>query len=235
MTDANATPVATTEPAPPAANSDTQNTPVVENNRSRRARRNNNRGQSNQVQLSNPPTFIGDNEDIGCVLGLRHERFTKKVPFESFTEKVYNHVITNFKDGISLQPVLLYLKEPFEKFNIKKKPKDLPDEHTKADESIYNAKIKRYINLEDNLNDNLQKVYGLGWGQCSAGLKADVKGFDEYEEKSNDLDIIWLLKSLKKIVSGIDKKDNQHVTYHVTLAALYVMKQGVNESNDKYL
>ena len=47
------------------------------------------------------------------------------------------------------------MSDPFKKFAENKKPNDLPEKHSKNDESIYNAKIKIYINLEDNLNDNL--------------------------------------------------------------------------------
>ena len=41
--------------------------------------------------------------------------------------------------------------------------------------------------------------------------------------------------NLKKVISGIDKKDNARVTYHDALAALYKMKQGQDESNSEYL
>ena len=56
--------------------------------------------------------------------------------------------------------------------------------------------------------DNLQKLYGLIWGQCSAGLRADIKGLNEYQEAADSLDALWLLINLKKVISGIDKKDN---------------------------
>ena len=51
----------------------------------------------------------------------------------------------------------------------------------------------------------------------------------------SNLDALWLLLNLKKVISGIDKKDNARVTYHDALAALYKMKQGQDESNSEYL
>ena len=44
-----------------------------------------------------------------------------------------------------------------------------------------------------------------------------------------------MLLNLKKVISGIDKKENSRVIYHDILAALYTTKQGHEESNSQYL
>ena len=60
---------------------------------------------NNQVHLSNPITYKGDNLDIGCVIGMRYEKFHKKVPFETFVDNMDNYAMSNLKDGASLRPL----------------------------------------------------------------------------------------------------------------------------------
>ena len=151
-----------------------------------------------QAQLSNPSTFAGEHKDIDYILGLPLENFVKKVTFEIFTERVYNHCLSNFTDGASLQPLLVRLVDPFIDFTKKIKPKDLPSNTTDVDITIYDKKCDMYVKLEETLYDNLQKVYGLIWGQCSAGLRADIKGLNEYQEATDSLDALWLMLNLKK-------------------------------------
>ena len=116
--------------------------------------------------MSNPPTLSGEYKDIDCILGLPLENFVKKVTFEIFTERVYNHCLSNFTDGASLQPLLVRLVDPYIDFTRKRKPKNLPSNATGVDTTIYDKKCGRYVKLEETLYDNLQKVHGLIWGHA---------------------------------------------------------------------
>ena len=58
----------------------------------------------------------------------------------------------------------------------------------------------------------MEKLYGLLWGQCSSVLQATVKRINEYEDKSDDVDPIWLLIEIKKAIFGIDLKANPKLT-----------------------
>lgn len=60
---------------------------------------------NNQVQSTNPITFEGDNADVGAVLGLQIEKFHNKTTFTIFKGKIYNYIISNFKDGHDIQPL----------------------------------------------------------------------------------------------------------------------------------
>ena len=57
----------------------------------------------------------------------------------------------------------------------------------------------------------------------------------DYEEKSLDLDVMWLIKELKKATSGIDKIADPRATLIQSLAILFKMKQGNTEANDNFL
>ena len=81
----------------------------------------------------------------------------------------------------------------------------------------------------------MEKVYGAILGQYSAALHAKIKGLSDYEISSSDLDIVWLIREIKKIVSGIDKKSDPRMPLIHAIETLYRMKQGATEANDNYL
>ena len=62
-----------------------------------------------------------------------------------------------------------------------------------------------------NLRRNLEKIFGIIWGQCSAGLQAYLKGLHGYQDKSATFDVVWLIKEAKKATSGIDDKMNPYI------------------------
>ena len=86
-----------------------------------------------------------------------------------------------------------------------------------------------------NLRRNLEKFYGLIWGQCSTGLQAYIKGTSAYATMSPIINVVWLLHELKKATSGIDDKANVYVNMHDAMSTSYKMRQGSQESNDHFL
>ena len=62
-----------------------------------------------------------------------------------------------------------------------------------------------------------------------------VKGDEAYSARSSSHDLIWLLKQVKKITSGVDVKSNPRVTMFQALLTIFNMTQQGNESNDSYM
>ena len=104
-----------------------------------------------------------------------------------------------------------------------------------AEVKIQEQRCKMYILRESQLEDNISKAYSLVWGQCTNALQSVVKGLDNYDEKSDDYNVIWLLTSLKKITSGVDVKANVRITLISAIQTFFSMRQGQFESNDSYL
>ena len=86
-----------------------------------------------------------------------------------------------------------------------------------------------------NLRRNLEKSYGLKWGQCCVGLQPYIKGTSMYAAMSPIFNVVWLLHELKKATSEIDDKANMYVNMHDAMSTLYKMRQGSQESNDHFL
>ena len=79
------------------------------------------------------------------------------------------------------------------------------------------------------------KVYGLIWGQCSAGLQTAIKGESGYDDAIDSHDVVWFLRNLQKVVSGMDTKANKLYVEQEALVAFTTMRQGATESTDGFI
>ena len=93
------------------------------------------------------------------------KQFDKKVSFQEFSDKVANHVVTNFKDGGDIQPLFVDLIDPTREIQVKNKPikpetnedEENPDE---VDLEIYKEEVKQFVQRKMNLRRILEKSYG---------------------------------------------------------------------------
>ena len=186
-------------------------------NRNNRRGLNNNR---NSVQLTNHITWEGDNSEVNGVVGMKIEKFHLKVPFETFKDKIMNYVISNYKNGGDMKPIFKKLEDPIKVMESKHKPKSLDGTADQIEKDIQRERIKQFVSREYVLRSNMEKLYGLLWGQCSSALQATIKGISEYEEKSDDFDPICLIIEINKTISGIDLKANPRSTLHEAVSTL---------------
>ena len=55
-----------------------------------------NQKQQRQYNEQQSTQYEGSNPEIGGILALRNENFSKKVPFSVFQQKLKNHILTEF-------------------------------------------------------------------------------------------------------------------------------------------
>ena len=189
---------------------------------------------NNNINSANPITYEGECAAVGAVLALKFEKFHKKIPYEQFVDKINQYVLGNYKDGSDIKCLLKKLEDPMDTLK-KYLPEDIDENASAVEKEIQKEEIKQYVARKTNLRRNIEKVFGLIWGQCSSSLQAYIKGLSEYEEKCDVFDVAWLLRELRKASSGIDNKMNPYITLHEAMANVYRMKQGADESNDAYL
>ena len=224
--------------SPPLTNANGNNASATGNSNNTSA--NSRTSRNNNVTHTNPSSFDGATSEIGAVLGLRHEKFKMKATsFENFLDKVSTYVISNLKDGGDLKPIFRKMEDPAAKFSTKLKPskpvKKGTDEVDPVDMDIYKEQVKLYVSRQSNLRRNMEKAFGLIWGQCSSSLQQNLKSLEEFDDAYDDLNILWLVKATKRAVSGIDSKSEPRHILHKALSELYHLKQGETESNDKFL
>ena len=175
---------------------------------------------------------------FGFILALRSECFDKKIPFQTFTEKMNTCVVLNLEYGSNLQVLFTDPLDPTTDFQMLHKPKKSKtdqEDTNEVDLEIYKEEIMQFVRWKGMLRQNLEKTFDLIWGQCSSGLQMTVKGLTSYYDKAKTLDTVWLIQELKKATSGIDDRENAYVSMHNALVNLYHMKQGAQETNDHYV
>ena len=162
--------------------------------------RNNNRGRNNNTQSvrsTEGASFEGAYPEIGVVAALRTEIIPKKAPFSVFTEKVADHVITTMKYGSDVEDCIRKMQDPKVGFSAKYKPEPLTDQDPSFDDRLLQQeRIKAFVARENVLRDNITKIYGLVWRQCTSALQAVIKGDEEFSSKTSGHDLIWLLTQI---------------------------------------
>ena len=126
------------------------------------------------------------------MLGLTSERLNKGTSFEIFQEKLGNYVLKNIpkaEDVIilvsALQDPLSPTDGPSDSFESKHFPAE-PDETEQKipiKMKVWEMKIKRYLDREDRLCENMNKIYGLVIGQCTIALLSTLRSDKNYEKK----------------------------------------------------
>ena len=179
--------------------------------------------------------YKGQNESIGVILCLRHERFKNKTIYTAFVDCLKTYVLTSFNNASDIIKILEELKDP--KPGIESnEPKDLEGSDATSEVKKWKkqAEVRKFYQRLTDLDNNQETLYGVIWGQCSNRLQELIKANDEFTARSKSFDCIWLLKQCKMISAGVDAKANKHSTLVKALTALCNIRQGKTESNDSF-
>ena len=84
------------------------------------------------------------------------------------------------------------LKDPFPNFETKHMPKDLTatEEGSKMKMKMWEMRVKKYMDREEVLTENVNKLYGIVIGQCTPPLRSTIKHDAEYGIKSSAFDTL---------------------------------------------
>ena len=103
-----------------------------------------------------------------------------------------------------------------------------------VEQMILKDKITRFGNRQATLKKNIGKVYELIWTQCTTSIKTMVKGKNDYESKKKGNDVIWLIKRVRELASGVDNNTDAVDIYFQSLWEWTRIRQGENESKEAY-
>ena len=174
---------------------------------------------------------------MGAVIGLLSERLDKGVTLEQFQDKLKHYVLKHFHRAEDVIPLITNFENPVDNFEDKYAPADLTTEQEAKPSFVkkWELKYKRFLDHEENLTENTNKLYALIMGQCTTALQSVIKGDSEYEAKSRTYDALWIFEKVKLFSAGVDTKANPVLTLHEQLFSFLTMKQGQSESDDDYL
>ena len=90
--------------------------------------------------------------------------------------------------------------------------------------------MKRQIEYEKNKNSLFQLI----WGQCSQGLKDEIKALPHYNDMKTRRNCIELLSDLNTIIHRFETIAHPQVAMHTAKKAYYNCHQYQGESNSDY-
>ena len=119
---------------------------------------------------------------------------TRLCTTKKFLEKISTYVISNYKDEGDLKPLIRRMVDPTDNFRKKKKLSTPSEDAATVDWDIYREEVKEYVGRESSLRRNIEKTFGLLWGQCSSSLQYSINGHSFFEDSYDDLDTVYLNK-----------------------------------------
>ena len=203
-------------------------TPTTDGTSDRNQATNNNRTSTNNNKHHQHYHFEGARDEIIATICLPTEQFNLKTDYEDFIKHdIIDYSTTELTFGEDIKPLLKRYGDAEEKIKQIWEPTDLTDTEKKDDLKlrVYMKKLEYFLNRTNTLKSNLIKVWAIIIGQCSPALKSVIEGLEDYEEKEEDSDVVWLLKNIKSLSSGVDVKANKHVNLADAICTMLFMKQ----------
>ena len=159
--------------------------------------------------------FKGETPELNAVLELITERLDQGVTLEKSQEVLKNYVLNNFHKAEDIVEMVTTLKDPFPNFETKHMPKYLTttEEGSKLKIKMWEIRVKKYMDREEVLTENTNKLYGIFIGKFTPPLRSTIKHDAEYGIKSSDFDTLWFLKKIKKTTKcGHERKTCANTT-----------------------
>ena len=193
------------------------------------------------------------------VLGTKAERTSQN--YAAFLTALETHVLTTFKRPEDIAPAvsdLIYPQVTISKnFPTRQrlmaanglKFEEGPINETKDEKHAREARNKDInesieLLLKSELTDytkravlaksNMASLWGIVIGQCTDSLQEQIRAEDEYETNSSNYDSIWLIKTLKKVISGVTAQSNIYHSLFHALKDFYNIRQQDNENVEAY-
>ena len=89
---------------------------------------------------------------------------------------------------------------------------------------------KAFVDRKSVLKQNIYKIYGQVWRQCTPKLKEDICVLTDYPDKSKNYDCIWLINVLKSSSSGAYRSQYDYLSLVCALRSLLTCRQQDNKS-----
>ena len=245
-------------PSAPAPSAPTGTTPATTGDSDRSRNRYRNRRQfraGTSSSTDNLRNFKGAIETLP-VLGTKIEKTSQD--FSKFTKAIHIYVLANFTYPKDISVAVLDFQDPMRAIAADfPTTKKLMDENylTRMDEAVGSdqdkleakthndaldedlvyvrkAAFTEFTKRKTAASSNMAALWGVVMGQTSGSLQQQVKAEEDYG--GHLYDPVWLLQTLKKVISGVTGQSNiYHSTFHA-LKDLYTLRQKSDETVEEY-
>ena len=175
---------------------------------------------------------MGAKEEYGVVVGDPSENPHLKygVNYPEFSDTMRDRMASEFPYGQYLLCLFNDLKSPLELSDVKEMPKkdtSIQDEDERK--LLWKLKMNEWNKRKVSLVETMKKVY-LGWDQCTKTMQNLINADASYESKRNEHDPVYLLSTIRELVTGVDKKRNLIRIYYKKPRESFLMRMDRGET-----
>jgi Zinc knuckle. len=116
-------------------------------------------------------------------------------------------------------------------------PADLTDEEKSNDTrvAIWKEKVKRHVAKEEAVEAAKRKLYSTLWKLLSDTMKSKVSGTKGFSQRSKSLDIMWLLQTIRELVTSFDSAMPETLSISKALESILTYQQTPRMENAVYV
>jgi AAA ATPase containing von Willebrand factor type A (vWA) domain len=116
-------------------------------------------------------------------------------------------------------------------------PADLTDEEKRNDTrvAIWKEKVKRHVAKEEAVESAKRKLYSTLWKLLSDTMKSKVSGTKGFSQRSKSLDVMWLLKTIRELVTSFDSAMPETLSISKALENILTYQQTPRMENAVYV
>jgi hypothetical protein len=175
------------------------------------------------------PKFTGDCDDLAEVI-FDCQDSQQSGKFAATLDKLANYVGSKFRHGGDIRRVV---KDIATVSLIA--PAYPPDTATKGETKLWEIELSNFVKRRVELDDNMQKLYALVWGQCNPHMKSKLEAVDTFEVFDDLQDPVALLKKIKGMTYRFDGGD--YLPHAIADATVRFSRlfQGKDMTNSQYL
>ena len=200
-------------------------TTATQNNTGRptNARNRGRNGQRDQQQ------FKGYEEIQGHVFTLNTEGGTP-LRYHDTMERLLSYVGKKYKCSIDIHKLVEDLSET--KFVLPEFPTNVTRTNPNTGAvKVWDNRCDQVIKRQTEYEDNKNSLFQLIWGQCSQGLKDEIKALPHYNDMKTGRNCIELVSDLKTIIHRFETTTHSQGVIHTAKKAYYNCHQYHGESN----
>ncbi|KAL7567822.1 hypothetical protein ACA910_000570 [Epithemia clementina (nom. ined.)] len=143
--------------------------------------------------------------------------------FKKTSKEIAAYVGREYKHGGDIQLTVENLVWP-----TLPQPAALGTAPTTVETAIFNERIKKYAKRENQLEENIQTLWALVWGQSSDSVRAQIDALSSFYQMRADSDGLELLEAIWAISYNV--QDQRYICHMVHLA-----KRHKTTTNQEYL
>jgi hypothetical protein len=146
------------------------------------------------------------------------------------TEEIALYVAKEYKNGGDIGMAVKTLTVP--EFEL---PAELPKDAPLGEVKRWEGRINRIGKREEELENNIQKLYNLIWGQCSDPLQARLESMTEFTPIAQEMHGIELLKLIRSVAYHYEPQLFKPLAIDDAIIKYAMLKQGKQTTPAEFL